>query len=146
MEWTTEGPIEPNAEQPINPADAYDVRTPPDVPWAEFDRVMSELDLAEYWLAKIAEDMGRPLSSVYGYSELADTINSLAEHICTVCKGDNEEWLACSDCRIDLQTTVYVCSSTTCRDEHEQVCPAKLIERIQELRYKLYGGGGACGF
>src|SRR5271157_1585780 len=39
---------------------------------------------------------------------------------CVVC--DNiTEW-ACSDCRIDTQTTVWVCNRTKCRDEHEKVC------------------------
>lgn len=106
----------------------------------DFNAVVRERDEAEYALSSIADPLGKDLSNVCGYNCLVDEVGKLAEHICTVCKGDNDERLACSDCRIDLQTTVYVCESTTCRDEHEQVCPAKLMERIQDLRYKLYGG------
>lgn len=40
-----------------------------------------------------------------------------AKKLCTVC-GDKTLW-ACSDCQIDLRTTVYVCEKPACRDEHE---------------------------
>ena len=58
-------------------------------------------------------------------------------HICGVC-GERTH-LACSDCQIDLHTTVYVCSKTGCRDKHERKCPAKLLEilRAVELQVEL---------
>jgi predicted RNA-binding Zn-ribbon protein involved in translation (DUF1610 family) len=44
---------------------------------------------------------------------------------CVIC-GKVTYW-ACSDCRIDTQTTVYVCNKTECRDEHEKVCTHKSV-------------------
>src|SRR5690349_5759542 len=43
--------------------------------------------------------------------------------ICSVC-GDATD-LACSDCRIDFQTSVYVCRKPECRDQHETRCPSE---------------------
>lgn len=40
--------------------------------------------------------------------------------LCTVC-GD-ATGLTCSDCRIDFQTTIYVCHKPECRDEHDLKC------------------------
>lgn len=42
---------------------------------------------------------------------------------CHIC--GRETLLACSDCQIDLGATVYVCSSSTCRDSHEIKCPGR---------------------
>lgn len=39
---------------------------------------------------------------------------------CSVCTDFTE--LACSDCRMNFKTTVYVCSDPGCRDEHELKC------------------------
>ncbi len=41
-----------------------------------------------------------------------------AKRKCHIC-GDMTEW-ACSDCTICFGTTVYVCTKTKCRDDHEQ--------------------------
>ena len=46
---------------------------------------------------------------------------------CTICGKPTE--LACSDCQIDLRTTVYVCSTYECRKEHEQKCSHELLAR-----------------
>lgn len=40
--------------------------------------------------------------------------------ICSVC-GDATD-LCCSDCRINFQTTIYVCRKPACRDEHGIKC------------------------
>jgi len=47
---------------------------------------------------------------------------------CSVC-GEVTD-MACSDCRIDFQKTVYVCRKTACRDTHEQRCPASTVEEL----------------
>jgi predicted RNA-binding Zn-ribbon protein involved in translation (DUF1610 family) len=39
---------------------------------------------------------------------------------CVIC-GELTMW-ACSDCRIDTQTDVWVCNNTGCRDKHEEMC------------------------
>lgn len=51
-----------------------------------------------------------------------------AKKVCTIC-GD-QTLLACSDCRIDFQTTVYVCRKPCCRDAHEEKCSAELRKRL----------------
>jgi hypothetical protein len=38
--------------------------------------------------------------------------------------------MACSDCRIDFQTTIYVCPS--CRDRHEEKCSASVRARAEK--------------
>jgi len=50
--------------------------------------------------------------------------------LCSVCKHPTS--LACSDCRIDLQTTVYVCP--TCRRHHDEVCGARLRSQFAAER------------
>jgi len=47
---------------------------------------------------------------------------------CSVC-GEICD-LACSDCRIDFQKTIYVCRKKTCRDAHDKVCPASSDEDL----------------
>jgi len=54
-----------------------------------------------------------------------------SQKLCTIC-GD-QTLLACSDCRIDFQTTVYVCKKSDCRDEHERKCSACLREIREQL-------------
>lgn len=44
---------------------------------------------------------------------------------CTVCGAMTE--YACSDCQIDLRTTVYVCGNPACRDRHEEKCPRFIL-------------------
>jgi hypothetical protein len=65
--------------------------------------------------------------------------SAIAEHKCSVC--GTPTGLACSDCRIDLQTTVYVCQSADCRDEHEKKCPHALEAELAALTEKM----AACG-
>lgn len=43
-----------------------------------------------------------------------------AKKVCHVC-GEQTLW-ACSDCRINFATTIYVCQKPACRDEHELKC------------------------
>ena len=43
-----------------------------------------------------------------------------SKKVCHVC--GTQTLLACSDCRINFQATVYVCSKPACRDEHERKC------------------------
>lgn len=50
---------------------------------------------------------------------------------CSVCRRGTI-W-ACSDCQMDLRTTVHVCQSQECRDAHEKICPSLLQKRIAEL-------------
>lgn len=48
---------------------------------------------------------------------------------CHICKIPTQS--ACSDCRIDLAATVFVCGKKACIDEHERLyCSAKLRERL----------------
>ena len=47
---------------------------------------------------------------------------------CHICGAETQ--FACADCRIDLRSSVYVCSKTACRDEHERKCPAKLQAQL----------------
>ena len=63
----------------------------------------------------------------YGYEGI--------KHCCTVCASKNRchvcgdpTQMACSDCRIDLQTTVFVCSKKSCRDEHETKCRGTAVK------------------
>ena len=46
---------------------------------------------------------------------------------CSVCKAATD--MACADCRINLQTTVYVCPRSECRDRHESNCTQRLKEK-----------------
>lgn len=55
-----------------------------------------------------------------------------AKKVCTIC--GTATLYACSDCRIDFQTTIYVCPSTACRDRHEEKCSARLREELDRLR------------
>lgn len=50
--------------------------------------------------------------------------------LCHIC-GD-QTLLACSDCRINLAATVYVCQRSSCRDEHERVCGEWLRNALAE--------------
>jgi hypothetical protein len=47
---------------------------------------------------------------------------------CVVC-GD-PTICACSDCQIDLQTTIHVCGKWNCQDEHEKKHPASTAKEI----------------
>lgn len=49
---------------------------------------------------------------------------------CTVCGQETE--LACSDCQIVLNTTVYVCKELRCRNAHDRKCPHKLKLLLEE--------------
>lgn len=54
------------------------------------------------------------------------------EKCCHICDAPTD--LACSDCRINLRATVYVCGRGECRDEHERrYCagPQRQIKRGQ---------------
>ena len=51
--------------------------------------------------------------------------------VCSVC--GNPTNLVCSDCVIDLHTEVFVCSTRSCRDQHEMKCPHVLLTRIVAL-------------
>lgn len=60
------------------------------------------------------------------------------KHCCTVCDAKKkchicgkQTLYACSDCQIDLGATVYVCSSSDCRDAHEKKCPERLREELR---------------
>lgn len=44
---------------------------------------------------------------------------------CTVC-GIGTRW-ACSDCKIDTSTSVYVCSRRACREKHDENCTRKPV-------------------
>lgn len=39
---------------------------------------------------------------------------------CHVCGG--QTLFACSNCRLNFKAVVYVCSKSSCRDEHERKC------------------------
>ena len=71
---------------------------------------------------------------------LAHRVQELeVEQICSVCKSVTDE--ACSDCRIDLSTTVYVCHARQCRNEHEKKCPGMLQQEraaIQQVIKKEF--------
>jgi|SRR5215831_1358719 len=54
---------------------------------------------------------------------------------CSVC-GDATD-LACSDCRIDFQTTIHVCKKPSCRDEHEWKCSSVVRNERDTLRAEL---------
>lgn len=51
---------------------------------------------------------------------------------CTVCKDETS--LACSDCQIDLHTTIFVCNKSSCRNTHEQKCPHQLEARLSAIQ------------
>ena len=51
-----------------------------------------------------------------------------AKKLCTICGAQTD--MACSDCRIDFQSTIYVCSKNECRNEHEGKCSARLLEKL----------------
>lgn len=53
---------------------------------------------------------------------------------CSICSIYTE--LACSDCQIDLRTTVYVCSKPSCRTEHDKKCPHVLMLKLEAQRAK----------
>ena len=58
----------------------------------------------------------------------SEVIKSAEVRQCTVCGA--EATLACSDCKIDLHTTVYVCAKTVCQRRHEEKCPHELWNRL----------------
>ncbi len=64
---------------------------------------------------------------------------SLAEifglRICSVCGNATD--LACSDCRIDLRTTVYVCKSSECRSRHEEKCGQRIAAILANLSAQI---------
>jgi hypothetical protein len=43
-----------------------------------------------------------------------------AKKVCHVC--GEQTLMACSDCRINLGATVYVCGKRKCREAHDRVC------------------------
>lgn len=60
---------------------------------------------------------------------------------CTICNEKNrchickiQTLQACSDCRIDLNVTVYVCEKKECRDFHESKCSYWLREALRAER------------
>ena len=66
------------------------------------------------------------------------------KHCCTVCDSKHkchvcgtQTNLACSDCAIDLGVTVYVCSKTECRDQHERKCGHALRAELEQARQDL---------
>lgn len=58
-----------------------------------------------------------------------------SKQLCHVC-GDQTQF-ACSDCRIDLGSSVYICSKKECRDAHESKCSYVLSERIAQSEASL---------
>lgn len=52
-----------------------------------------------------------------------------ARKVCHVC-GAQTLW-ACSDCRIDLGATVYVCQKLVCQMTHAEKCPAETRATIR---------------
>lgn len=54
---------------------------------------------------------------------------------CTVCGSPTD--IACSDCRIDFQTTIYVCNTSKCQDEHELKCSSCLRRQLENVQSKL---------
>lgn len=52
---------------------------------------------------------------------------------CSVCADPTP--MACSDCAIDLHTTVYVCSKSECRKAHDTVCPFVLRARLRSKEF-----------
>lgn len=45
----------------------------------------------------------------------------------------------CSDCRIDLGASVYVCAKRDCREEHDRRCPGVLRKQVEKLaKFKSY--------
>lgn len=65
---------------------------------------------------------------------LADSLRAerarMQEKVCSICSDATD--MACADCRIDLNTTVYVCFKSECRDRHEQNCPKRLKESADQ--------------
>ena len=57
------------------------------------------------------------------------------ERVCAVCKHATD--LACSDCQIDLATTVYVCATTACRTQHERTCPGALLRERTAIQQAI---------
>jgi hypothetical protein len=58
-----------------------------------------------------------------------------AKKTCSVC--GQQTLLACSDCRIDFQTTIYVCKQAECRERHKAKCPYELRAEVSRLREDL---------
>lgn len=86
--------------------------------------------------AKSARPQLPPRPTPIGYEQ--------EKRCCTVCDAKkrcsicNDATLyACSDCRIDLATTVYVCSKSSCRDLHELKCPHRLKAENESLKAEL---------
>ena len=59
-------------------------------------------------------------SETSGASKAAEAMREAAK-VCSICSAKTN--LACSNCRMDLNTTVYVCHAPKCRDAHEENCP-----------------------
>lgn len=54
-----------------------------------------------------------------------------ALRVCSICGTATE--MACSDCQIDLQTTVYICGKQECRDAHDQKCLQSYKQTLREF-------------
>ena len=60
---------------------------------------------------------------------LRDQVARLTEErVCTICGTTTD--IACSDCRIDLRTTVFVCTLRACQLAHETKCPGTLRQQL----------------
>lgn len=68
----------------------------------------------------------------YAFAPLVEELDRLkAKRVCTICGSSTD--MACSDCRIDLATKVFVCANSGCRDEHEKKCPSKVQSRLDKV-------------
>jgi hypothetical protein len=80
--------------------------------------------------AAVAGKINPPLQALGSIDALEQQLES--ERTCSVCSTATE--YACSDCRIDFRTTIYVCARPQCRDEHESKCSAKLRQQLESER------------
>ena len=66
-----------------------------------------------------------------------------AKKRCSVC--ETQTLLCCSDCRVDLKSSIYVCGSLTCGKSHDKKCPGTressmrryTIDALERVRPKI---------
>lgn len=64
-------------------------------------------------------------------------LTHLTKSKCHVCQQPTD--MACSDCKIDLGATVYVCGKSACTMVHDCRCPHELIGQIEKLNEQIGG-------
>lgn len=82
-----------------------------------------------------ADDLIKILNAYIALAGKAESVRDEAlgyeqeKHCCTICDAKKvchvcgvQTLYACSDCRINFNATVYVCTKSTCRDAHERKC------------------------